>query len=204
MQKLTMPLSKYFVGPIIDFIATKIEIMKRLDENNRLRNADDALKATLPRIGGGIKTTAEKLIQLLIKKFKVGESDGSKLAFTYSYFIQHADGRVQKTALKQHFIRLCDAYRPILSRRSRGQLTLPNRIVNCVSLELSPGIIQYTNPIRNKVHHIDLTTTPTPRPKPNLDPNPKPIQSRLIHSLEDLLSDFSKNLDDPAAFFSTT
>ena len=85
MQTLTMPASQYFAKPIIDFVQSKIEIMKRLDENNRLRDADESLKATLPRIGGGVKTTAEKLLQLFIKKFKAGKlGTNFKLSFTYT------------------------------------------------------------------------------------------------------------------------
>lgn len=193
MDKLTMPISQHFAKPIIDFIATKLEIMKRIDANNQLRSIDETLKEEFPRIGGGIKTTAEKLIQLLIKKMKKGESNGSSISFTYSYFIQHVDGRVQKSALKQHFIRLCTSCRPILSKRCRGLLTLPSRIINCITIEFTPGVIQFTSPAKNKVQDMDFSSTPTPRKVSlNLNPN-NPQKSTVVHSFAQLFSEASKN-----------
>ncbi|WP_394992646.1 hypothetical protein [Emticicia sp.] len=188
MDKLTMPVSKYFSKPVVDFIKSKIEIMKRLDENNRLRDADVDFKATLPRIGGGIKTTAEKLLQLFIKKLKQG-SNGLSLSFTYSYFIQHVDGRAQKSALKEHLIRMCNSYKSILSKRYRDTLTLPGRICNCITIEFAPGVIQYTVPSYNQLHDIDLNH---PAPRSNVSLNLNPQKSQVIHSREARTGGFSK------------
>lgn len=188
MDKLTMPVSEHFAKPVVDFIKSKIEIMKRLDENNRLRDADPDFKATLPRIGGGIKTTAEKLLQLFIKKLKKG-SNGLSLSFTYSYLIQHVDGRAKKSALKEHLIRLCTSFKSILSRRYRDTITLPGRICNCITIEFAPGVLQYTEPRYNQLHDIDLSRTSS---RTNVSLNLNPQKSQVIHNGEARTGGFSK------------
>lgn len=155
-----MPASQHFAKPEIDFVKTKLEIFKRLDENNQLRVADPALKKALPRIGGSIKTTIEMALKLLIKKFKQGKSSSlHTLSFTYSYFIQHIDSRLKKSALKEHFIRLCDTHKAILSKRYRDLITLPGKTVNCITIEFSSGVIQFTQPEYNKLAEMDIKPT---------------------------------------------
>lgn len=172
MKKLTLPASQHFAKPIIDFMKTKLEIFKRLDDNNVLRDSDPDLKKALPRIGGSIKTTAELLLKLLIKKFNQGKLQSLQLSFTYSYFIRHIDSRLKKSAIKEHFIRLCDTFKSVLSKRYRGLLALPTRIVNCITIEFTPGIIQFTEPAYNKLADMEvkpfrLNLTPAPiNPQP--------------------------------------
>lgn len=176
MKKLTMPASQYFAKPEIDFMKTKLEIFKRLDENNQIRDSDPELKKAFPRIGGSIKTTVELLLKLLIKKLKQGKLQSLQtISFTYSYFIQHIDSRLKKSALKEHFIRLCDTYKSILSKRYRGLLTLPTKTINCITLEFAAGVLQFTEPVYNQLTKMEV--------KPfRLDLSPAPLNSQVTHT----------------------
>lgn len=198
MKKLSMPASQHFAKPEIDFMKTKLEIFKRLDENNQLRDADPAFKNALPRIGGSIKTTIEMALRMLIKKLKQGKLRSLEtLSFTYSYFIRHIDSRLKKSALKEHFIRLCDTHRSILSKRYRGLLTLPDKTVNCITIEFAPGILQFTEPVYNELTKMSV--------KPlNLNPTPAPVIHNTLSISEDRTGTVQKISDAFGSFFRRT
>lgn len=202
MKKLTMPASQHFAKPEIDFMKTKLEMFKRLDENNGLRDADPDFKKALPRIGGSIKTTAEMLLKLLIKKLKQGKLQSLQtVSFTYSYFIKHIDSRLKKSALKEHFIRLCDTYKSVLSKRYRGLLTLPTKTINCITIEFAPGVLQFTEPAYNQLTNMDV--------KPfRLNLSSAPLNSQVTHNTPAISAErtgsVQKISDAFGAFFRST
>lgn len=158
MNKNTIEIASYLNKPKLDWLAMKIECFRRLDENNRIRDADEAFKSMYPRIGDHIYRTVEKLISLYRKKFEKGQLEGFSFKFTYSYFKRHAESKYVIKTLINHFNTLMTGFNSIFSKRQRDTLKLPNRDgCNCVLVEFAPGIVKYTNPKYDAIHNLPMT-----------------------------------------------
>lgn len=157
MNKNTIEIATLVNKPKLDWLAMKIECFKRLDENNRIRDADAELRSIYPRIGDHIYRTVEKLISLYRKKFESGQLQGGNFKFTYSYFKRHAESKYVIKTLINHFNTLMLGFNSIFSKRQRDTIKLPNRDgCNCVLVEFAPGIVKYTNPKFDAIHNLPM------------------------------------------------
>jgi hypothetical protein len=154
MEASYVPISSAINKPKLDWLNTKLEAFRRLTDNNKIRENEE-FASLYPRCGNSIFVTVDRLLALYKKKFERGETSGFRLKFTYGYFKQHCMSTLSIRTFINHFNTIAKAYKSIFKIRERDVLKLKERDCNCVAIEFSPGIIQYTNPSYSKLHEDD-------------------------------------------------
>jgi len=185
----------------------------------------------LKKLAVSMEATAERILYLFNQKFKKGKIENFTLKLTRSY-LAAAIGKNRRApseiTISRHIDRFLEMPNSFIKLKQRSVMALADRECNCISLQIDPKLIVYTDEKHNKSHDFVLQNTRTtsagivnitPKtPRPTSKPvayaeNPSPLQSshnpykkpeaepiapKTASSVGNLMADFFKNFDAPS------